>query len=156
MQFVEEVEDDLSDYSRRRCLVTESKRSRRSRKSRTCQFRWFHRNMSRHVTTLTRASLSRPEILNEATEDSFLPAVIHGVQSVQLSAKVSHRKWSIRGKRVKLEHEMLRQDSKQPQKLSTVSPLTVLVDMTLRHHISIQRNLFRERYILPQNHISIG
>ena len=38
----------------------------------------------------------------------------------------------------------------------TVSPLTVLVDMTLRHHMSIRRNMLQERYVSSPKHIPIG
>ena len=36
----------------------------------------------------------------------------------------------------------------------TVTLLTVLVDMTLRHHMSLQGDMFHERYILLGYHIS--
>ena len=43
------------------------------------------------------------------------------------------------------------QDESNPYsrwKYYAVSPLTVLVDMTLRHHMSIRRNMLQERYVL--------
>ena len=58
-------------------------------------------------------------------------------------------------KNLKIEQHLY-EYKKAPLERFTVSPLTVLVDMTLRHHMSIRRNMLQERYVSSPKHIPIG